>query len=89
VEAAFAEANGGVEAGEPVETDIERRYGCAGPKVPVLLFKYGDKRGRHCFSRLARWLAASNTAHPTWPERTKSLNELWHILFSIISKCME
>lgn len=81
VKPAFAETDGGIEAGEAVKADIERRNGCAGPEVPVLLFKYGDKRGRHCFSRLARWLAASNTAHPTRPERIKSLNELWHILF--------
>jgi len=56
MEAAFAEADGGVERGEAVEADVKRRYGCAGPEVPVLLFKYGDEWGGHYGLRLARWL---------------------------------
>ena len=42
VEAAFPEANGGVERGEALEANIEGRNGRAGAEVAVLLFKYGD-----------------------------------------------
>ena len=56
MEAAFAEADGGVERGEAVEADVERWNGCAGPEVSVLLFKYGDEWGGHYGLRLARWV---------------------------------
>ena len=56
VEAAFAEADGGVEGGEAAEADVERRNGCAGPEVSVLLFKDGDEWGGHYGLRLARWI---------------------------------
>ncbi len=44
VEAAFAEADGGVEGGEAAEADVERRDGRAGAEVAVLLFEDGDER---------------------------------------------
>jgi hypothetical protein len=56
VKTPFAEPNGGVETSEPVEADVERRNGCAGPEVSVLLFKYGDEWGGHYGLRLARWI---------------------------------
>ena len=54
VEAAFAEADGGVEGGEAAETDVEGWYGRAGAEVSVLLFKYRDECGGHYGLRLAR-----------------------------------
>ena len=42
VEAAFAEADGGVEGGEAAEPDVELRNGCAGAEVAVLLFEDGN-----------------------------------------------
>jgi hypothetical protein len=56
VEAAFAEADRGVERGEPMKTDVERRNGCAGPEVSVLLFKYWNECRGHYRLRLARWV---------------------------------
>jgi hypothetical protein len=47
VEAAFAEADGGVERGEATEADVELRDGRAGAEVAVLLFEDGDQRGLH------------------------------------------
>jgi len=46
VEAAFAEANGGVEGGEAAEADVERRNGRAGAEVAILIFEDGDEGGR-------------------------------------------
>jgi hypothetical protein len=46
VEAALAEADGGVERGEAAEADVERRNGGAGTEVAVLIFKDGYERGR-------------------------------------------
>jgi hypothetical protein len=43
VEAAFAEADGGVEGGEAAEADVERRNGGAGAEVAVLLLEDGDE----------------------------------------------
>jgi hypothetical protein len=51
VEAAFAEADGGVERGEAAEADVERRNGGAGTEVAVLIFKDGEegrRGGRFC-----------------------------------------
>ncbi len=45
VEAAFAEADGGVEGGEATETDVEWRHGCARAEVAVLVLEDGDERG--------------------------------------------
>jgi hypothetical protein len=45
VEAAFAEADGGVEGGEAAETDVELGDGRAGAEVAVLLFEDGDEGG--------------------------------------------
>ncbi len=45
VEAAFAEADGGVEGGEAAETDVEWRHGCARAEVAVLVLEDGDERG--------------------------------------------
>jgi hypothetical protein len=56
VETAFAETDCGVERGEPMETDVERRNGCAGPEVSVLLFKYWNECRGHYGLRLARWV---------------------------------
>ena len=62
VETAFAETDCGVERGEPMETDVERRNGCAGPEVSVLLFKYRDEWGGHYGLRLARWVVSCRGA---------------------------
>jgi hypothetical protein len=43
VEAAFAEADGGVERGEAAEADVERGNGGAGAEVAVLLLEDGDE----------------------------------------------
>ena len=56
VEAAFAEADRGVERGKSMETDVERRNRCAGPEVSVLLFKYWNECRGHYGLRLARWV---------------------------------
>ena len=64
VEAAFAEADGGVEGGEAAETDVEGRDGRAGAKVSVLLFKYGDECGGHYGLRLARWVVGCRVERP-------------------------
>ncbi len=45
VEAAFAEADGGVERGEPAEADVERWDGGAGTEFAVLVLEDGDERG--------------------------------------------
>jgi hypothetical protein len=45
VEAAFAEADGGVERGEATEADVERGDGCAGAELAVLVLEDGDERG--------------------------------------------
>jgi hypothetical protein len=63
VEAAFAEADRGVERGEPMETDVERRNGCAGPEVSVLLFKYWNECRGHYGLRLARWVVGCRCRH--------------------------
>jgi hypothetical protein len=56
VEAAFAEADGGVEGGEAAEADVERRNGSAGTEVAVLIFKDGYE-GRRCrgFCSASSW----------------------------------
>jgi hypothetical protein len=57
VEAAFAEADGGVERGEAAEADVERGDGGAGAEFAVLLLEDGDQRsgcGRFFFARLFR-----------------------------------
>jgi hypothetical protein len=46
VEAAFAEADGGVEGGEAAEADIERGDGGARAEFAVFVFEDGDERGR-------------------------------------------
>jgi hypothetical protein len=46
VEAAFAKADGGVEGGEAAEANVERRNGCAGAEIAVLIFEDGDEGGR-------------------------------------------
>jgi hypothetical protein len=56
VEPAFAKTDGGIKAGETVKANVERRNGCAGSEVPVLLFKNGDECRGHYSLRLARWL---------------------------------
>ena len=45
VEAAFAEADGGVEGGEAAEADVERGDGGAGAEFAVLLLEDGDEGG--------------------------------------------
>jgi hypothetical protein len=45
VQAAFAEANGGVEGGEAAEADVEWRDGGAGAEFAVLLLEDGDEGG--------------------------------------------
>jgi hypothetical protein len=45
VEAAFAEADGGVEGGEAAEADVERGNGGAGAEVAVLLLEDGEEGG--------------------------------------------
>jgi hypothetical protein len=45
VEAAFAEADGGVEGGEAAEANVERGNGGAGAEVAVLLLEDGDEGG--------------------------------------------
>jgi hypothetical protein len=45
VQAAFAEADGGVERGEAAEADVERRDGGAGAEFAVLLLEDGDEGG--------------------------------------------
>jgi hypothetical protein len=45
VEAAFAEADGGVEGGEAAEADVEGRNGRAGAKFAVLVLEDGDEGG--------------------------------------------
>ena len=45
VEAAFAEADGGVERGEAAEADVERGDGGAWAKLAVLVFEDGDEGG--------------------------------------------
>jgi len=42
VQAAFAQANGGVEGGEAAEADVEWRDRGAGAELAVLLFEDGD-----------------------------------------------
>jgi hypothetical protein len=54
VKLAFAQANGCVERSKAAETDIEWRNGSARAKISILLFKYGDECGGHCFFRLTR-----------------------------------
>ena len=46
VQAAFAQADGGVERGEAAEADVEWRNGRTRSQVAVLLFEDGDERGR-------------------------------------------
>ena len=53
VEAAFAEADGGVERGEAAEADVERGDGGAGTEFAVLVLEDGDERGG-CWDFLAR-----------------------------------
>jgi hypothetical protein len=48
VEAAFTQADGGVEGGEAAEADFERRDRRAGAEVAVLLLEDGDQGGVHC-----------------------------------------
>jgi hypothetical protein len=48
VEAAFAQADGGVEGGEAAEADVERRDGRTRAEVAVLVFEDGDEGGRCC-----------------------------------------
>ena len=62
VETAFAETDCSVERGEPMETDVERRNGCAGPEVSVLLFKYWNECRGHYGLRLARWVVSCRGA---------------------------
>jgi hypothetical protein len=45
VEAAFAEADGGVEGGEAAEADVERGDGGSGAEFAVLVLEDGDQRG--------------------------------------------
>jgi hypothetical protein len=45
VEAAFAEADGGVEGGEAAEADVECGNGGAGAEFAVLVLEDGDERG--------------------------------------------
>jgi hypothetical protein len=45
VEAAFAEADGGVEGGEAAEADVERGDGGSGAEVAVLVLEDGNERG--------------------------------------------
>jgi hypothetical protein len=45
VEAAFAEADGGVERGEAAEADVECGDGGSGAEFAVLVFEDGDERG--------------------------------------------
>jgi hypothetical protein len=45
VEAAFAEADGGVERGEAAKADVERGDGGAGAEFAVLVLEDGDERG--------------------------------------------
>jgi len=45
VEAAFAQADGGVEGGEAAEADVERGDGGAGAEFAVLLLEDGDEGG--------------------------------------------
>jgi hypothetical protein len=47
VEAAFAEADGGVEGGEAAEADVERGDGGAGAEFAVLMLEDGDE-GEGC-----------------------------------------
>ena len=56
MDSSFTQSDGGVEAGEAVKADIERRDGSAGSEVPVLLFKNGDECRGHYGLRLARWV---------------------------------
>jgi hypothetical protein len=56
VEAALAEADGGVEGGEAAEADVERRNGGAGTKVAVLIFKDSDEGRRgSTFGSASSW----------------------------------
>ena len=48
VEAAFAQADGGVEGGEAAEADVERRDGRTWAEAAVLIFEDGDEGGRRC-----------------------------------------
>jgi hypothetical protein len=43
VQAAFAQANGGVERGEAAKANVERRHGSARSEGAVLLLKYGHQ----------------------------------------------
>jgi hypothetical protein len=45
VEAAFAEADGGVEGGEAAEADVERGDGGSGAEFTVLVLEDGDEGG--------------------------------------------
>jgi hypothetical protein len=49
VEAAFAEADGGIEGREAAEADVELRDGRAGAEVAVLLFEDWDERGHFSY----------------------------------------
>ena len=52
MQSAFAKTDGGVQGGEAMEADVERRNGRARAKIAVLLFKDGDECGKHYGSRL-------------------------------------
>ena len=56
VEAAFAQADGGVERGEAAEADVERGDGRAGAEFAVLVFEDGDEGG---WVRGSFWRAAA------------------------------
>ena len=55
VEAAFAEADGGVEGGEAAEADVERGDGGAGAEFAVLVLEDGDEGGG-CGDFFGAWL---------------------------------
>ena len=48
MQAAFAEADSGVEGGEAAEADVERRDGCAWAELAVLLLEDGDEGCGRC-----------------------------------------
>jgi hypothetical protein len=62
VEAAFAEADGGVEGGEAAEANVERGDGSAGTEFAVLVLEDGDEGGggvgflRAGFSGFGAWV---------------------------------
>ncbi len=90
VEAAFAEADGGVERGEAAETDVEGRHGRAGAEVAVLLFKDGDECGGHFCLKVNMWrcgfarrrVGYSNGFRTTCREDTMEVHELHERLHS-------